>query len=67
MEEGTIGADGGWIPNEGSMFRRLTKREVDDLTTMAESTTPTFGLNDASWEQHHPLCREIWERRGLKP
>ncbi len=23
--------------------------------------------SNASWESHHPVAREVWERRGLKP
>lgn len=23
--------------------------------------------HNAEWEDHHPIARQIWERRGLKP
>lgn len=55
------------------IHRSLTQHEVDDLRNMAENTTPRFGGHekdpdaDASWEAHHPIAREVWERRGLKP
>lgn len=33
---------------------------------------PTLGktvrvTHNAEWEDHHPIAREVWERRGLKP
>lgn len=66
--EGKITEGAGWIANKGSPFRSLTWQEVQDIREMAENTTPVFGGEaNATWEQHHPIARDIFERRGLKP
>lgn len=61
-----------WTDPEG-IHRSLTQHEVDDIRAMAEAITPRFGGHaldpdaDAPWEAHHPVAREVWERRGLRP
>lgn len=48
--------------------RSLTREEVDNLRDYAESTTPSFLPPDnAAWDDHHPIAREVWEKKGLKP
>lgn len=65
--EGTILEDGGWRANDGSIFRSLTRQEVLELQEMAEKTIPIFGGDgNAIWEQHHPIARDIWQKRGFK-
>lgn len=67
MNEGEYVGDE-WVPKKGSPFRHLTAVEVAETRAMAEKTTPEFGgEHNATWEQHHPVAREIWERRGVKP
>lgn len=63
-----IELDGSWKAPDGSEFRSLTPQEVKDLQAMAEKTTPEFGgPHNATWDQHHPVAREVWERLGVKP
>ena len=70
-----------WQAPEGSPFRSLTITEAAELRAMAEATTLRFSGHrdptdprrlldpdaDAPWESLHPVAREVWERRGLKP
>ena len=76
--EGVMLPDGGWQPAIGSKHRKLNRDEVFDLRQMAEKTTPTFpdkgskpdrnGNHDnAAWEDHHPVAREVWARKGIGP
>ena len=66
--EGAILPNGGWQANVGSKFRSLTRDEVNDLREMAEKSTPSFdGPHNAKWEDHHPLAREIWAKKGVGP
>ncbi len=65
---GHFNSDGGWAADEGSPWRSLTVQEVADLQAMAETTTPIFGgEHNAAWEEHHPIARAAWEKRGVKP
>lgn len=67
MLEGILQPDGKWIAGEGSPFRSLSVQEVSDLRQSAELAQPIFGgPHNATWEQTHPLAREVYERRGLK-
>lgn len=71
-EKVTLNDAGGWDAPEGSPHRSLTAAEVEDARRMAHTTTPEFGTGDpkdgnAAWEQHHPVAREVWENRGVKP
>lgn len=68
MNEGKLEPSGNWKAAEGSPFRSLTLQEVSDLRQTAETTTPIFGgPNNATWEQTHPVAREVYEKRGFKP
>lgn len=68
MNEGNFQPDGSWQAAAGSPHRSLTKQEVIDLQAMASTTTPVFGgEHNAAWDDHHPVAREIFEKRGLKP
>ena len=68
MIEGSLQPDGSWLADAGSPYRSLTAREVEELRTMATNKTPIFGGDhNASWSDHHPIARAIWEQRGLKP
>lgn len=59
--EGKYNPDGSWTAAEGVPFRSLTTEEVQDIIHMAKTTIPAFGgPHDATWEQHHPIAREIW-------
>jgi hypothetical protein len=67
--EGVLLPDGSWKAAEGSSrFRDLNIFEVNELRFMAENTTPSFeGPHNATWEDQHPVAREIWARRGVGP
>lgn len=66
--EGVFDGNGNWTANEGSVFRSLTAQEVSDLQQMAQVSTPIFGgENNATWEETHPIARDIYEERGLRP
>jgi hypothetical protein len=66
QSDGALMETGEWRANAGSKFRSLNRDEVFDLRTMAEKTTPSFdGPNNAKFEDHHPLAREIWAKRGI--
>jgi hypothetical protein len=70
MIEGKYDSAGYWVASEGSNFRSLTPEEVEDTRKMAESIkdfTKFFdGEHNATWEQHHPVAREVWEKLGVK-
>lgn len=67
-QEGTYQPDGSWVANPGSEFRSLTVEEVADLEAHANTVTPVFeGENNATWAETHPVARDIYEARGLKP
>jgi hypothetical protein len=64
--EGAMLANGGWQANVGSKFRSLNRDEVLDLQKMAETVTPSFtGPHNAKWEDHHPITRKVWEKKGI--
>lgn len=63
--EGTFLPDGGWQPNPGSGFRPLTGQEVVDLQQISLLVNPIFGgEGNATWSQHHPIARDIFEAGG---
>lgn len=67
-QEGKFLPDGSWVAAEGSPFRSLSAAEVGDLLAMANDTSPVFGgAHNASWGEQHPLARDVWAARGLKP
>ena len=66
--DGKMNADGSWEAANGSKFRSLTAAEVADVKAMASATTPSFeGEHNAKWGDHHPLAREVWQKRGMGP
>ena len=57
-----------WTAAEGSPFRSLTHTEIADARATAERTRPVFGgEHNATWDQHHPVMRAVWERVGHRP
>lgn len=46
------------------IFRELTPEEEKDFREYAEANDPP---DLASWELYHPVCREVWIKRGVGP
>ena len=46
------------------IFRELEPNEVEEFREYARLNDPS---NLAHWEFHHPVCREVWEGRGIHP
>ena len=46
------------------MFRHLNEEETKEFQQYAETTDPD---PNKSWSIYHPVCREVWVRRGLSP
>ena len=68
MDAAKLERDGSWRAPPGSPFRSLTPLEVAELREMAERTTPIFGgPHNVTWEETHPVAREVYQRRGLQP
>ncbi len=79
--EGQIMSDGSWVGVKDSPYRNLTAEEVKAAREAAEAAPPRFTGHydpddprrwldpdaDAPWERHHPVTREVWEKRGMKP
>ena len=59
---GVFLADGGWI-SKSPMFRSLTPAEVEQYRQHARDNDPL----SENWKVLHPVCREIWTKRGLAP
>lgn len=49
---------------ENILFRNLTIKEVEEFRQHARDNDPE---NLESWEVYHPLCREEWMTRGIRP
>jgi hypothetical protein len=45
------------------IFKELTEAEEKTFREYAKTHNPE---ND-DWEIYHPVCREVWTERGLKP
>ena len=50
--------------NKPMRFRELTPEEEVRFRVYAEVNDPP-NLDD--WELYHPVCREVWTRRGVGP
>lgn len=50
--------------SDNPIFRSLSDEEEAEFRKYAEEHHPPKG---ASWNILHPVCREVWEKRGLKP
>ena len=46
------------------MFRSLSDSEEAQFRQYAQEHDPT---NLADWSIYHPVCREEWEKRGIRP
>jgi hypothetical protein len=46
------------------LFRELTPEEEQSFCEYAETNNPP---DLASWELYHPVCREVWIKRGVGP
>jgi hypothetical protein len=46
--------------------RSLTSDEMHDLRDAAEEHVPLFHPpHNAAWDDHHPIAREVWEKKGI--
>ena len=46
------------------LFKKLDSREEAKFRIYAEENDPP---NPKHWSIYHPVCREVWEKRNLKP
>jgi len=46
------------------IFRELNKEETVNFIEWAENNPPP---DLDSWEVYHPVCREVWLKRGIMP
>lgn len=46
------------------LFKKLTSTQEQYFRRWAQKHDPP---NIALWDIYHPVCREEWEKRGLKP
>jgi hypothetical protein len=46
------------------LFRELTPEEEKEFREYAEANDPP---DLKSWELYHPVCREVWIKRGVGP
>ncbi len=46
------------------LFRSLTDKEEADFREYARENDPP---HLAGWATYHPVCREEWRKRGIKP
>jgi len=46
------------------MFRDLSPEEEQEFRQWARENDPP---NLQSWEIYHPVCRDEWMKRGIKP
>jgi hypothetical protein len=46
------------------IFRNLTPEEEKEFREYAEDHDPPDLYN---WELYHPICREVWIKRGVGP
>jgi hypothetical protein len=50
--------------NEVMIFRSLSPKQIEDFRQYArESDPPDMSM----WPFYHPICREVWEERGIRP
>lgn len=45
------------------IFRELSEEEAEDFRRYAWKNAPDL----SKWELMHPVCREVWVKRGLGP
>lgn len=62
MSLGTYLADGSWH-STSTQFKSLTADEVEQYRQYARDEDPPSD----NWEVFHPVCREVWEERGVGP
>lgn len=68
MSQGSYDEEGGWVAHKRAPHRSLTAQEVEDVRAMAETIDPApADEHNAPWELHHPVAREVWQRRGFGP
>lgn len=65
-DQSKLNPQGGWDAPPGSPFRTLTAEEVKDLQA-APFPAAFGGPHNATWEQHHPVARAAWLKRGFSP
>jgi hypothetical protein len=56
-----------WIPttpHEMKFARPLSDAEEEQFRQYAQGIDPP---DMAMWDYYHPVCREEWEKRGIKP
>ena len=46
------------------LFKSLTDKEEELFRKYARENDPP---KLADWELYHPICREEWEKRGIRP
>jgi hypothetical protein len=46
------------------MFRQLDPAEERQFRDWAEKNVPP---SLTKWDLYHPVCRQVWEARGIKP
>jgi len=56
-------------PKEGKydqcgLFRQLSPEEEQTFREYAEQNDPP---DMAKWDIYHPVCRQVWEARGISP
>lgn len=50
--------------NPHYLFRDLTLEEVEKFRQHARDNDPP---NVSNWDIYHPICREVWQSRGIHP
>lgn len=50
--------------DQSGMFKQLSPEEEQQFRAYAEKTDPP---DMAKWDIYHPVCREVWEARGITP
>jgi hypothetical protein len=51
-------------PQDGPLFRALTDQEEEEFREYARQNDPE---DLSKWDLYHPICREEWIKRGIKP
>ena len=46
------------------LFRELNPKEDQEFRQYAKDNDPS---DISKWDLYHPVCREEWEKRGIKP
>lgn len=50
--------------DDTGLFRTLTSEEEEQFRDYARHNDPP---QMSSWNLYHPICRDEWQKRGIKP